>query len=112
MNDPRGVIPSPTRGEKMTFMYSGERISEKDLYSIVYGELSDDRYERMLDEEYPLVKVADLEYGVGFLLRRADYEHFKKLRYDDCDYYAHAIPKYPVLGERFDIFWSEDEERE
>lgn len=96
----------------MTFMYSGERISEKDLYKIVRGEMTDDRYERYLNESYPLVSVAHLEYGVGYLLRRADYEHFKELREEDCEFYACTIPEIPALGEQFDIFWSEDEERE
>lgn len=111
-NHEGGLPPQPKEVNEMTFMYEGKQVSEKEMATVIYNQMTDDKYEKILNKEYPLVTLGEKEYGVGVLLRKADYEYFKELKKKECGFIVSVMLGYPPLGMTYGITWSETKEDE
>lgn len=75
----------------MTWKYNGEIIEESDIYNIVDSEYSEDDYEELLNECYETVKIGNLEYEPGRVLREVDPIAFRVGMSDETDSIAKDI---------------------
>ena len=75
----------------MTWKYNGEIIEESDIYDIVDDNYSDDDYEQLLNDNYETVKIGNLEYEAGRVLREVDPIAFDMSCSEEVDYMVEEI---------------------
>ena len=75
----------------MTWKYNDEIIEESDIYDIVDSEYSEDDYEELLNEIEPIVKIGNLEYEPGRVLKEVDPIAFDIGRSEEVDYMVQEI---------------------
>lgn len=96
----------------MKYRYKGKEISERDLYNIIYKQLTDDVFEDYLNKTWPLIDVMGVTYGMGTLLMKTDYERFRAFRIDDCESLSREVTTDEELANDYGIEWAKEEEDE
>lgn len=94
----------------MTYMYEGKRISESELSTVIYKQMTDEDLENYLNLEYDPVEILWTEYECGTALMRVDMEMFKEIKPEICELIALSIMKDPEEGAPYGITWEEDDE--
>ena len=96
----------------MTWKYNDEIIEESDIYDIVDSEYSEDDYEELLNEIEPTVKIGNLEYEPGRVLKEVDPIAFDIGRSEEVDYMVQEIiyAEEPTDSYGFGIEYIDDSE--
>lgn len=92
----------------MTYRYKGKRITESDLSTVIYNQMTDEDFENYLNLEYGPIEILGTEYECGTALMRVDMEMFKELKPEMCEHIALSIMKDPDEGYPYGITWEDE----